>query len=242
MESIRRPGPPRSSSSRVRSGARARRVAAETQHPVRQLGCRGARAHLVHGMGRAARGVAARTRGRLPERGQRCIGLAVRRGCCAVADARDCRRRRSGARSADARSVAAAARARWSMDRGAPFRGATTRSSKIVSAAARTTPCSSIIWVCLRPTWPSMVRYARLPLGPRHPSVRGARGRSGFRYTTTLVKVLGIAALRLMEADAIPLDVQAAAADRRSTSREVEATRLEGSEAACLAEVREASA
>jgi N-acetylated-alpha-linked acidic dipeptidase len=32
-----------------------------------------------------------------------------------------------------------------------------------------------------------------------------------FRYTTTLVKVLGIAALRLMEGDAIPLDVQASA-------------------------------
>ncbi len=32
-----------------------------------------------------------------------------------------------------------------------------------------------------------------------------------FRYTTTLVQVLGIAALRLMEGDAIPLDVQASA-------------------------------
>jgi N-acetylated-alpha-linked acidic dipeptidase len=32
-----------------------------------------------------------------------------------------------------------------------------------------------------------------------------------FRYTTTLVKVLGIVALRLLDADAIPLDVQATA-------------------------------
>jgi N-acetylated-alpha-linked acidic dipeptidase len=32
----------------------------------------------------------------------------------------------------------------------------------------------------------------------------------GFRYTTTLVKVLGVVALRLMEGDAIPLDVEAA--------------------------------
>ena len=62
----------------------------------------------------------------------------------------------------------------------------------------------------------------------------------GFRYTTTLVKVLGIAALRLMDADAVPLDVQAAAAVMSKYVAET-SDRLAGREAASLADVRQAA-
>ncbi len=59
-----------------------------------------------------------------------------------------------------------------------------------------------------------------------------------FRYTTTLVKVLGIVALRLMEGDAIPLDVQATASAIAGYVGEIEGQR--GAVAGGLAGVREA--
>jgi N-acetylated-alpha-linked acidic dipeptidase len=59
-----------------------------------------------------------------------------------------------------------------------------------------------------------------------------------FRYTTTLVKVLGIVALRLMEGDAIPLDVQATASAIAGYVGEIEGQR--GTGAGGLAAVREA--
>jgi N-acetylated-alpha-linked acidic dipeptidase len=61
-----------------------------------------------------------------------------------------------------------------------------------------------------------------------------------FRYTTTLVKVLGVAALRLLQADAIPLDVRASAAAMRKYSNEIDLPASDPAMAASLADLQAA--
>jgi len=62
-----------------------------------------------------------------------------------------------------------------------------------------------------------------------------------FRYTTTLVKVLGIAALRLLQADALPLDVRASASAIGGYLREIEQSARDPEVFRSLAGVRTAA-
>ena len=59
-----------------------------------------------------------------------------------------------------------------------------------------------------------------------------------FRYTTTLVKVLGVAALRLLQADAIPFDVRESAAAIRKYLAEIELPVSDPAMAASLADLQ----
>ena len=109
-------------------------------------------------------------------------------------------------------SVAAAARARWSADRGAAVQG---RDGEVVED--RLGGGSDYAVFLNHLGVPSADLAFDGPLAVYHSAYDTHRfvaetADPGFRYTTALVKVWGIAALRLMEADAIPLDVQAAAA------------------------------
>ena len=137
-------------------------------------------------------------------------------------------------------SIAAAARSRWSMDARRSSSGPRCRDRRRsarrrlrLHRLSQSSGCA-----CRRPglRWSA----ACLPLGLRHPSVRGADWDPGFRYTATLVKVLGIAALRLMEADVIPLDFRAAAAGVVEVHRGDAANACRAASRRCWRRLREA--
>jgi N-acetylated-alpha-linked acidic dipeptidase len=136
-------------------------------------------------------------------------------------------------------SIAAAARSQWSMDHGAPVQG---RDAEIVEDRLGGGSDYTVFLNHLGVPAADLAFDGPLPVyhsvHDTHQFVARVAD-PGFRYTTTLVKVLGIAALRLMEADAIPLDVQAAAAGVSKYIAEV-GERLQGGDSAMLAEVREA--
>jgi N-acetylated-alpha-linked acidic dipeptidase len=109
-------------------------------------------------------------------------------------------------------SIAATARSRWSMDRGAPLRGVDIEvvedrlgggSDYTVFLNHLGVPAADLAFDGPLPVYHSVHDTHEFVARVADPE---------FRYTTTLVKVLGIAALRLLDGDAIPLDVQAAAA------------------------------
>jgi N-acetylated-alpha-linked acidic dipeptidase len=136
-------------------------------------------------------------------------------------------------------SVAAAARSRWSMDRGAAAQG---RDAEVVEDRLGGGSDYAVFLNHLGVPAADLAFDGPLPVyhsvHDTHQFVARVAD-PGFRYSTTLVKVLGIAALRLMDADAVPLDVQAAAAVISKYVAEM-SDRLAGSETASLAEVRQA--
>jgi N-acetylated-alpha-linked acidic dipeptidase len=137
-------------------------------------------------------------------------------------------------------SVATAARSQWSMDRGSPVQGSDAEvvedrlgggSDYTVFLNHLGVPAADLAFDGPLPVYHSVHDTHQFVARVADP---------GFRYTTTLVKVLGIAALRLMDGDAIPLDVRAAAA---VISKYVAETgdRFPGSGTASLADVRQAA-
>ena len=191
-------------------------------------------------MGASSTRLAARPCGRLPERRQRRFGIALRRRGRAVADAghRRARPKRFAIRRPDVPVAVGGARPATPPNRGCPS-GGTARRGRRGSSGRR-------IGLHGVPESPrSAVRRSRV----RRP-VRACITRvydtheyvtrfadPEFRYTTTLVKVLGIVALRLMDGDAIPLDVQATASAIARYVGEVEPVecgrRAEASSPAC---------
>ena len=137
-------------------------------------------------------------------------------------------------------SVAATARSRWSVDHGAPVQGSDAEvvedrlgggSDYAVFLNHLGVPAADLAFDGPLPVYHS--------LHDTHHFV-GRVADPEFRYTTTLVKVLGIVALRLMDGDAIPLDVQAAAAVIAKYVTETN-DRLAGSGMPSLADVRQAA-
>ena len=137
-------------------------------------------------------------------------------------------------------SVAAAARSRWSMDHGSPVRGSDAEvvedrlgggSDYTVFLNHLGVPAADLAFDGPLPVYHSVHDTHQFVARVADPE---------FRYTTTLVKVLGIAALRLMDGDAIPLDVQAAAMVITKYVRET-SDRFGGSGMAVLADVRQAA-
>jgi N-acetylated-alpha-linked acidic dipeptidase len=109
-------------------------------------------------------------------------------------------------------SIAAAARARYAADRGVSPRGTTDEvvedrlgggSDYTVFLNHLGVPAADLAFDGPYQVYHSVYDTHRYVMGFADPE---------FRYTTTLVKVLGIVAMRLMEGDAIPLDVEATAA------------------------------
>jgi N-acetylated-alpha-linked acidic dipeptidase len=137
-------------------------------------------------------------------------------------------------------SVAATARSRWSMDRGAPVRGGDIEvvedrlgggSDYTVFLNHLGVPAADLAFDGPLPVYHSVHDTHQFVARVADPE---------FRYTTSLVKVLGIAALRLMDGDAIPIDVQAAAATILKYVAET-GERVAGGESATLAEIRKAA-
>jgi len=136
-------------------------------------------------------------------------------------------------------SVAAAARSRWSIDHGSPVQGSDAEvvedrlgggSDYAVFLNHLGVPAADLAFDGPLPVYHSVHdthQFVALVADPE------------FRYTTTLVKVLGVVALRLMDGDAIPLDVQAAATVIAKYVTET-SDRLGGGGGAILADVRQA--
>ena len=197
-----------------RARARARRpdpqrMAAATIDSLRELGCGGVRADVVDRVGRAARGVAAQERGRVPERRQRRVRIDLLgvRGAGAQPGAR--RGRAHGARSGlptDARRDCA--------------RPAHTRSA----AGALTGTADDVVDNRLGSgsDYTVFLNFLGVPVadlsfdGPNgvyhslydnHNWV-ATIGDPGFRYHVALVQFWGLVALRLAGADVVPLDYE----------------------------------
>jgi N-acetylated-alpha-linked acidic dipeptidase len=137
-------------------------------------------------------------------------------------------------------SVAATARSHWSIDHGAPVLG---RDAEVVEDRLGGGSDYAVFLNHLGVPAADLAFDGPLPvyhsLHDTHQFVARVADPE-FRYTTTLVKVLGIAVLRLTNADAIPIDVQAAAA---VISKDIADTsdRLSASGAAGLADLRQAA-
>ena len=177
-------------------------------------------------------------RGRLPERRQRRVGIAVRRRGGAVADAGD---RRGRARRCAIRGHGLGRRRRARRERRRPRCLVPGTAGEVVDD--RLGGGSDYTVFLNHLGVPSADLAFDGPYEVYH-SVYDTHqyvtqfADPEFRYTTTLVKVLGIVALRLMEGDAIPLDVQATASAIAGYVGEVEGQR--GAVAGGLAGVREA--
>lgn len=137
-------------------------------------------------------------------------------------------------------SIAATARSRWSMDRGAPARGSDIEvvedrlgggSDYTVFLNHLGVPAADLAFDGPLPVYHSLHDTHQFVARVADPE---------FRYTASLVKVLGIAALRLIDGDAIPIDVQAAAATIQKYVSET-SERLAGGDSATLAEIRKAA-
>jgi N-acetylated-alpha-linked acidic dipeptidase len=137
-------------------------------------------------------------------------------------------------------SVAATARSRWSMDRGAPVRGSDIEvvedrlgggSDYTVFLNHLGVPAADLAFDGPLPVYHSVHDTHQFVARIADPE---------FRYTTSLVKVLGIAALRLLDGDAVPIDVQAAAATIQKYVAET-SERVAGGESATLAGIRKAA-
>ena len=137
-------------------------------------------------------------------------------------------------------SIAATARSRWAMVRGAPVRGSDIEvvedrlgggSDYAVFLNHLGVPAADLAFDGPLPVYHSVHDTHQFVARVADPE---------FRYTTSLVKVLGIAALRLIDGDAIPIDVQAAAATIQKYVAET-SERVAGGESATLAEIRKAA-
>jgi N-acetylated-alpha-linked acidic dipeptidase len=138
-------------------------------------------------------------------------------------------------------SVATAARSQWSADRGAPAQGRDNEvvfdrlgggSDYAVFLNHLGVPAADLAFDGPLTVYHSVYDTHRFVAEVADPE---------FRYTTALVKVWGIAALRLMEADAIPLDIQAAAAAIANDIGEMD-RQLTGSSRGALDAARQAAA
>jgi N-acetylated-alpha-linked acidic dipeptidase len=137
-------------------------------------------------------------------------------------------------------SIAATARSRWSMDRGAPVRGGDIEvvedrlgggSDYTVFLNHLGVPAADLAFDGPFPVYHSVHDTHQFVARVADPE---------FRYTTSLVKVMGIAALRLMDGDAIPIDVQAAAVIIQKYVAET-GERVAGGDSATLADIRKSA-
>jgi N-acetylated-alpha-linked acidic dipeptidase len=137
-------------------------------------------------------------------------------------------------------SVAAATRSQWAIDHGSPVQGSDGEvvedrlgggSDYAVFLNHLGVPAADMAFDGPLPVYHSVHDTHQFVARIADPE---------FRYSTTLVKVLGIVALRLMDGDAIPLDVQATATVIAKYITET-SDRLGGSGIAALADVRQAA-
>ena len=198
-----------------------RRVATQALAAVRELGCRRVRADLVDRMGRGTCGVVERPCGRVSERRQRGVRLAIRCRCLSITDAGDRRRRRRGSPSVGQRLGAVARNGRETQLTAARRLTRSTQSSTVVLGGGSDyavflnhlgVPSADVAFDGPDPMYHTLFdthEYVERVADP------------GFTYTTTLARLMGLAAVRLSGAEVVPIDPAAIASSVRSYLREV---------------------